>query len=116
MKYYTSETVTMVADEETCKALQKVLEPEFTEHTKCKIENGEFFCSIYGDHVNINEILIEFTKEHKNILVEHNIHDWEIEAEFPDIKYFYKNGKFTYTYIEFGCPVFDVIKELPDID
>ena len=45
MSYYTTETVTMKADNNVCEELKKWFEPEFTdaEDSECEIENGEFY-------------------------------------------------------------------------
>ena len=116
MSYYTTEIVSMKADNDVCEELKKWLEPEFTdaEDSECEIENGEFYCRFYGSHIVLEELLIDFTKEHKNILVEHSIHDWETGEEFDVFKLFYKNGKSKY--IEPVWPAFDMAKEFPDID
>ena len=117
MSYYTSETVTMKADDATCEALKKALNPAYEKFAKdgeMEIENGKFSCLIYGNNIEFKPLLLQFTKEHKNVLVQHSILDCESDDEYPKAFYFYKNGKFKYIESEF--PEFDEAKELPDID
>lgn len=116
MSYYTSEFVTLNADAETCKALKEVLDPELEqfEDFESTIENDEYYGRVYGNHVDLEKTLKQFTKEHRNVLVLHEVLDYETGSEFPQSRTYYKNGD--YKYQTPVWPEFDENKELPDID
>ena len=135
----TSECVEMKANNDVCQALKNVLEPvirdkysyeifldeellgdeylegDYPEGAGIEIDDGEFsfyLCDVRD--LNLEPLLIEFTKEHKNILIEHTIHDRESLDDCPFRKTFYKNGKSKS--IEPVWPKFDKANVLPDAD
>ena len=95
MSYYTTEFVTMNADQKICEELKKTLDPELErfDDYESSIENGEYYGRMYGNHVNLEERIKQFTKDHKNILILHEVLDYETGNEFPQSRTYYKNGK-----------------------
>lgn len=114
MSYYTTEFVTMNADQKICEELKKTLDPELErfDDYESSIENGEYYGRVYGNHVNLEDKIKQFTKDNKNVLVVHEVMDYESGSEFPQSRTYYKNGRVKY--ITPVWPEIDFDKELPD--
>ena len=112
---FTTETIKMEAEKDICEALKNLVESECSNfvNSEFKIENGCFYGRIEDIEWDLEPLFIGFTREHKNILIERKIRNWEVQFDFPVSVQFYKNGMSKS--FEPEWPEFNEAKELPDI-